>query len=81
MTPNISHPTYLGPGFEKFLLSRLDDDAVGVAHHGDQHVEQEDWDQDLGAARTARSSSFPAQIYVEPNEELDCSIYYLIIFR
>ena len=38
---------HLGPRLQELLLGRLDDDAVRVAHHGDQHVEQEDGDQDL----------------------------------
>ena len=38
---------HLGPRLQELLLGRLDDDAVCVAHHGDQHVEQEDGDQDL----------------------------------
>ena len=44
----------LGPGLEELLLGGLYDDAVGVAHHGDQHVEQEDGDQDLGTAQERR---------------------------
>ena len=39
--------TNLSPGFEELLLSGLDNDPVGVAHHGDQHVEEEDGDEDL----------------------------------
>ena len=38
---------HLGPRLQELLLGRLDHDAVRVAHHGDQHVEQEDGDQDL----------------------------------
>ena len=36
--------TYL---FEELLVCGADDDGVGVAHHGDQHVQQQDRDQDL----------------------------------
>ena len=31
-----------GPLFHEFLLALLDDERVGVAHHGDQHVQQQD---------------------------------------
>ena len=33
--------------FEELLVCGADDDGVGVAHHGDQHVQQQDRDQDL----------------------------------
>ena len=33
--------------FQEFLFRLLIDNGVGVAHHSDQHVEQENWDQDL----------------------------------
>ena len=33
--------------FEKLLLRLFDDGGVSVAHHGNQHVEEEDGDQDL----------------------------------
>ena len=33
--------------FEKLLVRGADDNGVGVAHHGDQHVQQEDGNQDL----------------------------------
>ena len=36
-----------GPLFHEFLLALLDDERVGVAHHGDQHVEEENGDEDL----------------------------------
>ncbi len=39
--------TRLRPRLEELLFGRLDDDAVGVPHHGDQHVQQKDGDQDL----------------------------------
>ena len=38
---------HLGPRLQELLLGRLDDDAVRVAHHGDQHVEQQDGNEDL----------------------------------
>ena len=38
------HELYL---LQELLLGLLDDDGVGVAHHGNQHVQQEDGDQDL----------------------------------
>ena len=38
---------HLGPRLQELLLGRLDHDAVRVAHHGDQHVEQQDGDEDL----------------------------------
>ena len=63
----------LGPGLEELLLGGLYDDAVGVAHHGDQHVEQEDGDQDLGTAQERRIVFFLHQtIYI-------FHIYYFII--
>ena len=33
--------------FEELLVGGADDDGIGVAHHGDQHVQQQDRDQDL----------------------------------
>ena len=33
--------------FEELLVCGADHDGVGVAHHGDQHVQQQDRDQDL----------------------------------
>ena len=33
--------------FEKLLIRGTDDDSIGVAHHGNQHVEQQDGDEDL----------------------------------
>ena len=33
--------------FEELLVRGADHDGVGVAHHGNQHVEQEDWDENL----------------------------------
>ena len=38
------YTTYL---FEELLVGGADDDGVSVAHHGNQHVEQEDWNQNL----------------------------------
>ena len=38
---------HLGPLLQELLLRLLDDDGVGVAHHGDQHVEEQDGDEDL----------------------------------
>ena len=38
---------HLGPLLQELLLRLLDDDCVRVAHHGDQHVEQKNRDQDL----------------------------------
>ena len=33
--------------FEELLVGGVDDDGVGVTHHGNQHVEQQDRDEDL----------------------------------
>jgi hypothetical protein len=44
--------TCLRPGLEELLFGRLDDNAVGVPHHGDQHVQQQDGDQDLYSHET-----------------------------
>ncbi len=33
--------------FQELLFTLFVDDGVGVAHHGDQHVEEENGNQDL----------------------------------
>ncbi len=33
--------------FQKLLFTFFVDDGVGVSHHGDQHVEKENWDENL----------------------------------
>ena len=38
---------HLGPLLQELLLRLLDDNRVRVAHHGDQHVEQQDGNEDL----------------------------------
>ena len=35
------------PLLQELLLRLLNHDGVGVAHHGNQHVEEQDWDEDL----------------------------------
>ena len=37
----------LRPGLQELLLCGFDDNPIGVPHHGDQHVQQEDRDQNL----------------------------------
>ena len=32
---------------EELFVCSFDDDGVSIAHHGDQHVEEEDGDQNL----------------------------------
>ena len=33
--------------FKELLVGGADHDGVGVSHHGDQHVQQQDGNQDL----------------------------------